>query len=150
MPSDLKTPMVHPNVLYLRFGKHGSKYGTDLTNPKAWKLVLLIKNGIIYYIDNDNQRHNVDNLHNYDNGSHIILGKNHLEISIITPLLKSKPPKNELDVEKVIKERHTFDQNIQKFDVEWIVKQFKGIFKIKTFNFLKKIKEPISNKLLLI
>ena len=131
MPSDLKKcmGMVHPNVLYLRFGKHGSKHGTDLTNPKAWRLVLLIKNGIIYYINNDNQKYKLDDLHNYDNGSHIILGKNHLEISIISPLLKSKLEKNELNVESVIKERCSFDHNIQISETEWIIKQFKGIFK---------------------
>ena len=52
-----------------------------------------------------------------------------LEISIISPLLKSKLEKNELNVESVIKERCSFDQNIQISETEWIIKQFKGIFK---------------------
>ena len=112
--------MIHPNVPYLNIGKRGSKTGTDLTSPKAWRVNLLIKNGEIYYVDNEENHHFVDTL---QNGNQIKMGSGHLEMTIIIPVLKSKSEKQEIDVESVIKERCQFDQNV---DAKKLIKEFKG------------------------
>ena len=68
--------MIHPNIPFLTIRetkKRGTKFNTDLTTPKAWKVTLIIQNGVVYYLDHDlKTKKRVDVLHN---GNQIKLGK---------------------------------------------------------------------------
>ena len=97
VPSEDTIPsqhMIHPNVPYLslkdRYNSRNKKrLGTSLSSAKAWKIVLLIQNGTVSYVDEENSGQNIylDMLHN---GNQIVLGRHHLEMTIITPLLRHK------------------------------------------------------------
>ena len=67
--------MIHPNIPFLTIRetkKRGTKFNTDLTTPKAWKVTLIIQNGVVYYLDHDlKTKKRVDVLHN---GNQIKLG----------------------------------------------------------------------------
>ena len=97
VPSEDTIPsqhMIHPNVPYLSFkdrynSRNKKRLGTSLISAKAWKIILLIQNGTVTYVDEENSDKHIhlDALHN---GNQIVLGRHHLEMTIITPLLSHK------------------------------------------------------------
>ena len=79
--------MIHPNIPFLSIRqskKRGSKYHTDLTSPKAWKVVLIIRNGVVFY-QNEATGEEIK-VHELKNGNQIIMGRHYMEMTIITPL----------------------------------------------------------------
>ena len=96
-----------------------------MSSAKAWKIVLLIQNGTVSYVDEETgQNIYLDVLHN---GNQIGLGRHRLEMTIITPLLRHKC-KEQVCVESIIKDRCQFDQNAchnkGMFDCETIINQY--------------------------
>ena len=65
---------IHPNLLSITIKDKNKriKYRGNLTNPKAWKLVLLITNGQVYYQDHEGNLLKADDL---VNGNKLLLGK---------------------------------------------------------------------------
>jgi hypothetical protein len=84
-----------------------------LTNPKAWKLVLLITNGQIYYQDHEGNLLKADDLVNGNKlllGNYAETGMEHVLITVVTPL-KRKESNGALTVEKVVEDRLLYDKN---------------------------------------
>ena len=67
---------IHPNLLSITIKDKNKriKYRGNLTNPKAWKLVLLITNGQVYYQDHEGNLLKADDL---VNGNKLLLGKSY-------------------------------------------------------------------------
>ena len=70
---------IHPNLLSITIKDKNKriKYRGNLTNPKAWKLVLLITNGQVYYQDHEGNLLKADDL---VNGNKLLLGKSYLKL----------------------------------------------------------------------
>jgi len=107
---------IHPNLLSITIkDRHKRiKYRGNLTNPKAWKLVLLIKNGEIFYQDHDQGiQMKVDDLVDGNKlllGNYMETGMEHILMTIVTPL-KKKDTDGALVVEKVVEERLKSDKD---------------------------------------
>jgi len=99
---------IHPNLLSITIKDKNKriKYRGNLTNPKAWKLVLLITNGQVYYQDHEGNLLKADDLVNGNKlllGNYAETGMEHVLITVVTPL-KRKESNGALTVGKVVEE----------------------------------------------
>ena len=69
---------IHPNLLSITIKDKNKriKYRGNLTNPKAWKLVLLINNGDVYYQDHLSPQGTPIKVDSLVDGNKLLLGKN--------------------------------------------------------------------------
>lgn len=66
--------MIHPNMISISTKEQNKiKFRSDLTSPKAWRAVLILKDTEVYYQDHLNLTyHKIDNL---VDGNKLLLGR---------------------------------------------------------------------------
>jgi len=106
---------IHPNLLSITIKDKNKriKYRGNLTNPKAWKLVLLITNGQVYYQDHEGNLLKADDLVNGNKlllGNYAETGMEHVLITVVTPL-KTKGVQWSPNGGKVVEDRLLNDKN---------------------------------------
>ena len=126
--------MIHPNLLSINIKEQNRiKFRSDMTSAKVWKMILLLRNGEVFYQDPINgSTCKVDNLFDGNkillgNSFDASLGQEHILINIVTPLLR-KEGTGALLIEDIVKERWSNDKscsrNVPGLSVKNITKEY--------------------------